>query len=283
MIITNHTIMNTRQLNFFDQIELENPLKDRYVCLSGKFRIPYKKLGEKLLSIGAKPKRREEEHEDKISFKYDPTKYIDVFVVGTNPEEDAIKRIELNKHDGFSPIVINEDKLYSFLDGNFSKEDFIPIVKKQLILDFSYYNWTPPTIKGKSFVSRVSSPLKFDEEGITNPISQKEIFVPVISGVDMSAFYQIIGNYGGYANREYFDDTNMIMLSDATLHNLEQGIKDEVILGIEDTYNKSDAIMFNVQFTSEPDFINWVKQRLKIYPDLSTINLLKMYETRKKE
>lgn len=272
--------MNPQQLNIFNQNVLENPLKDRYVCLSGDFLVPSKRLSEKLLSIGAKPKRQEEGKEDKISFKYDPTKYIDVFVVGNNPDEDAIKRIELNKHDGFSPIVINEEKLFKFIDGKFSEEDYIPIVKKQLILNLGYYNWTPPIIKGKSFVSRVSSPLKFDEDGKINPISQREIFVPDISGVDMYAFYQMIGNLGGYANREYFDDTNLILLSDATLQNLEQGIKDDVILCIEDVYNKSDANMFNVQFTSEHDFIKWVKRRLEIFPDISTMDLLKIYETK---
>ena len=97
----------------------------------------------------------------------------------------------------------------------------------------------------------------------------------------MCAFYQMIGNLGGYANREYFDDTNMIMLSDATLHNLEQGLKDEIILDIENRYNKSNTKIFNIQFTSESDFINWVKRRLEICPDKSTMSLLNTYESRK--
>lgn len=273
--------MNTQQLGIFDQIESENPLKDRYVCLSGEFRVPDKKLRELLLSIGAKPKRREKEEENKITFRYDPTKYIDVFVIGNNPKEDAIKRIALNKHDGFSPVVINEDKLYDYLDGRFSEEDIIPIVKKQLILDISYYNWTPPIIKGKSFVSRVSSPLVYNKDAHDNPITQKEIYVPQKVDIYTDVLYQIIGNLGGYANKDYYDDTNLIMLSVDTLHNLEHGKKDDVIKYIENTYNNSDAIMFNVQFTSEPDFIKWVKRRMEIYPDESTIILLQKYESSK--
>lgn len=273
--------MNTQQLDIFNQMKLENPLKNRYVCLSGEFRVPDKKLTETLLSIGAKPKRREKNDDKKITFRYDPTKYIDVFVVGNNPKEDAIKRIALNKHDGFSPIELNEEKLYEYLEGNFSEEDYIPTVKKQLILDIAYYNWTPPIIKGKSFVSRVSSPLVYSEEGSENPISQKEMYVPKKVGIHTDILYQIIGNLGGYANKEYYDDTNLIMLSINTLNNLECGIKDDVIQNIEDTYNRSDAIMFNVQFTSEPDFIKWVKQRMKLYPDESTIALLEKYESNK--
>jgi len=273
--------MNNQQLDIFNQMEVVNPLKDRYVCLSGEFRAPDKKLREILLSIGAKPKRREKEDENKITFRYDPTKYIDVFVVGNNPKEDAIKRIALNKHDGFSPAVINEEKLYDYLDGRFSEEDYIPIVKKQLILDISYYNWTPPIIKGKSFVSRVSSPLVYDEDGNGNPITQKEIYVPKKVDIITDVLYQIIGNLGGYANKEYYDDTNLVMLSIDTLNNLKLGNKDDVLKNIENTYNKSDAIMFNVQFTSEPDFIKWVKKRMKLYPDDSTIVLLDKYESSK--
>ena len=44
--------MNNQQLDIFNQMEVVNPLKDRYVCLSGKFRVPDKKLRETLLSIG---------------------------------------------------------------------------------------------------------------------------------------------------------------------------------------------------------------------------------------
>ena len=73
----------------------------------------------------------------------------------------------------------------------------------------------------------------------------------------------------------------MIMLSDETLLKLEQGIKDDIILGIENRYNNSNTKIFNVQFTSESDFINWVKQRMEVYPDESTISLLHKYEASK--
>ena len=47
---------------------------------------------------------------------------------------------------------------------------------------------------------------------------------------------------------------------------------------IEKTYNESSAKFFNIQFTSEPDFISWVKKRLEKYPDESTLSLLAQYE-----
>ena len=35
--------------------------------------------------------------------------------------------------------------------------------------------------------------------------------------------------------------------------------------------------IFNIQFTSERDFIDWVQARMKIFPDKSTISLLNRY------
>lgn len=278
--------MNSQQLNFWNNVELPNPLKGKRICLTGEFRMPQKELYAKLKAIGVDiidrvSDTRTYKERDAIPPVKESTSF---FIVGNNPNEDSLKRFSLNEHDGYHAKMISEDKLYDYLKGIFTEEDIVPdTVEKKLHIDISYYNWIAPIINGKTFVSRVSSPLKYDEEGKENSISQKEIFVPKISGINMDAFCQIIGNLGGYANREYFDDTNMILLSDETLRNLEAGKKDEVILGIEDRYNKSNTKIFNIQFTSESDFINWVKRRMEIFPDKSTKKLLEMYELDKKE
>lgn len=276
--------MNTQQLDMFGQIELTNPLKGKRICLTGEFRMPQKELNAKLKAVGVDTIDRVSDTRvykegDAIPPVKETTNF---FIIGTNPNEDSMKRYALNEHDGYHAKMITEDKLYDYLCGRFTEEDLVPdIVEKRLHIDIGYYNWSVPTINGKTFVSRVSSPLKYDKEGKDNPISQKEIFVPNITGKDMGAFFQIIGNLGGYANKEYYDDTNMILLSDETLKKLEQGIKDDVIIDIENRYNKSNTKIFNVQFTSESDFIGWVKRRMDIYPDDSTITLLQKYESSK--
>lgn len=273
--------MNTQQLDMFAQIELTNPLKGKRICLTGEFRMPQKELNARLKAVGVDTIDRVSDSRvykegDAIPPVKETTNF---FIVGTNPNEDSMKRYALNEHDGYHAKMITEDKLYDFLCGRFTEEDLVPdIVEKHLHIDIGYYNWNVPTINGKTFVSRVSSPLKYDKEGKDNPISQKEIFVPNITGKDMGAFFQIIGNLGGYANKEYYDDTNMILLSDETLKKLEKGIKDDIIIDIENRYNKSNTKIFNVQFTSESDFIGWVKRRMVIYPDDSTITLLQKYE-----
>ena len=143
----------------------------------------------------------------------------------------------------------------------------------------SYYYWTPPVLSEEDDeVSgvRCSSPLVYGDD---NPIYGMEIYVPNRSNTDMGILRQIIGNFGGYANTDYFDETNVIMLSEETLRQLEQGIKDDVITQIENKYNQSSSKMFNIQFTCEPDFITWVKKRLEKFPDESTMKLLEMYES----
>lgn len=276
--------MNTQQLDMFAQTELPNPLKGKRICLTGEFQMPQKEMYAKLKAVGVDII---DKVSDSRSYKEGETippvkESTSFFVVGRNPNVDSLKRFALNEHDGFHAKMIDEDKLYALLSGIFSEEDIVSeVIEKKLHIDISYYNWTAPIINGKTFVSRVSSPLKYDAEGKQNPISQKEIYVPNIPKLDMSVIFQIIGNLGGYANKEYFDETNMIMLSDETLLKLEQGIKDDIILGIENRYNNSNTKIFNVQFTSESDFINWVKQRMEVYPDESTISLLHKYEASK--
>ena len=94
----------------------------------------------------------------------------------------------------------------------------------------------------------------------------------------MGIIRQLIGNFGGYANTEYFDETNVVMLSAETIRLLRQGIKDDVIKQIEKQYNESSAMFFNIQFTSELDFISWVKKRLEKFPDECTKALLEKFE-----
>jgi hypothetical protein len=122
---------------------------------------------------------------------------------------------------------------------------------------------------------RNSSPLVYGEE---NPICQKEIYVPEMAGKNTGVFYQIIGNLGGYANKEYLDDTNIILLPDVLLRKLEQGVKDEVTQEIEKYYSKSSVRFQNIQFTCEKDFLSWVKGRMETAPDECTLRLLEIYE-----
>lgn len=276
--------MENSQLNFIEDAVTPNPLKGKRICLTGEFRMSQKELNAKLKAAGVEiidrvSDTRVYKEGDAIPPVKESTSF---FIVGTNPNEESMKRYALNEHDGYHAQKISEDKLYEYLSGHFTEKDMMPdVVEKRLHIDMSYYNWTAPVINGKTFVSRSSSPLHFDASGNENPISQLEIYVPDMPDVDMGVLRQIIGNLGGYANADYFDDTNIVMLADSTLEKLKGGIKDDIILGIEQKYNAGSSKIFNVQFTSESDFVNWVKARLQRFPDASTNALLEMYLEKK--
>ena len=164
-------------------------------------------------------------------------------------------------------------------NGHYSGYETPPVPTKQISIDMSYYNWIPPVYTENEDDEedtgiRCSSPLVYGEG---NPISGMEIYVPNRPNTDMGIIRQLIGNFGGFANTEYFDETNVVMLGAETMRLLEQGIKDDVIKDIEKHYNDSSAMFFNIQFTSEPDFILWVKKRMEEYPDESTISLMNKY------
>jgi len=145
--------------------------------------------------------------------------------------------------------------------------------------DFALDLQRPQTDSLKGFFEatgiRNSSSIVFGED---NPICQKEMYVPAIPGKNTGVFYQIIGNMGGYANKEFLDDTDMILLSDESLRKVEQGVKDDVILDLEKRYNKSSVKFQNLRFTCESDFLGWVKRRLETSPDEGTLKLLEIYE-----
>ena len=248
----------------------QNPLTDRRVGFIGKFK-NRKALIDKVKDFGASQKSKE-------GF----TRDTQILVIGSDVKQEVLNRLLCYEHDGWKPLKISESELGDIFMGHHNGYETPPVPKKQISIDMTYYYWVPPVYSKEKDDEdtgiRCSSPLVY-EEG--NPISGMEIYVPNRLNTDMEVIRQLIGNFGGYANTEYFDETNAVMLSEETLRLLKQGIKDDVITTIEKQYNESSAKFFNIQFTSEPDFISWVKKRLEKFPDECTINLLEKYESLK--
>jgi len=247
-------------------INQQNPLTDRRVGFIGKFK-NRAALVKKVKEFGASGKSKD-----------GLTRDTQILVMGSDVKQEERNRLLCYEHDGWKPLKITEVDLQEIFKGHYSGYETSLEPVKHVSIDMSYYNWNPPMVSeedGDETGTRCSSPLVYGDD---NPIYGLEIYVPNRPNADMSIIRQLIGNLGGYANAEYFDDTNIVMLGDSTLKNLEQGIKDEVILSIENHYNKSNTKMFNIQFTSESDFINWVNERMKKYPDESTIRLLDAYK-----
>lgn len=243
----------------------KNPLTNRRVGFIGKFK-NRAALVKKVKEFGASEKSKD-------GF----TRDTQILVMGIDIKQEDLNRLLCYEHDGWKPLKINEAELQEIFKGHSVGYETTLEPIKQVSIDMSYYNWNPPMVSdedGEDAGMRCSSPLVYGED---NPIYGMEIYVPNHPNTDMGVIRQIIGNFGGYANAEYFDDTNVIMLGEDTLDKLKQGIKDDVITQIETQYNNSPAKMFNIQFTSEPDFISWVKKRMEKYPDESTLSLLAEY------
>ena len=263
--------MSTQQLDIFGDsaINQQNPLTDRRVGFLGKFK-NRAALVRKVIEFGASEKSKD-----------GLTRDTQILVIGDEVKQGVMNRLLCYEHDGWKPLKIGEAELQEIFKGHYAGYETPPVPTKKISIDMSYYNWTPPVFTDDDDEDnadtgiRCSSPLVY---GDNNPIYGMEIYVPDRPNTDMGVLRQIIGNYGGYANAEYFDDTNVIMLSAETLRQLEVGIKDDVIRNIEKLYNESSAMFFNIQFTSEPDFIAWVKKRMEKYPDESTMALLEEYE-----
>lgn len=247
----------------------QNPLAGRRVGFIGSFKNSSRaELIRKVKAYGAKDNSKE-----------GLTRDTQILVIGRDVKQESLNRLLCYEHDGWKPLKINEAELHEIFNGHNLEFETSPEVKKRISIDMSYYNWSPPVYSKddndeEDTGIRCSSPLIYGEG---NPISGMEIYVPNRPNTDMGIIRQLIGNFGGFANKEYFDDTNVIMLSEETLRLLEQGSKDEVIIEIEKHYNDSSTKIFNIQFTSEPDFINWVKKRMEKYPDESTIALIEKY------
>ena len=257
------------QPNLFTDIDNipENPLTNRRIGFIGNFK-NRAALIRKVKEFGASDNSKE-----------GITRDTQILVMGRDIKQKTLNRLLCCEHDGWKPLKISEAELEGIFKGNYDGYKTPPAPIKHISMDMSYYYWTPPVYtdddddEDDSGIRR-SSPLVYGEN---NPIYGMEIYVPDWPNKDMRIIRQLIGNVGGFANTEYFDDTNVIMLSEETLRLLEQGFKDDIIIDIENTYNISSAMVFNIQFTSETDFISWIKKRLEKFPDKSTLALLEKY------
>ncbi|MBQ0047645.1 MAG: 3'-5' exoribonuclease [Prevotellaceae bacterium] len=240
--------------NLFDSVQeiSKNPFFDRRVCITGNFFIKKNDLKRKIETLGA----------SKVDNKL--TRDTHYLLIGSGPDEEVLKRLELNIHDGWNPIVLYENELKMILRGEYEKFHTDKIIRKNLHLTKNHYYFEAPVIMGEEMSSRITSPVIYDESGLINPLSQKEIFIAGNLSGNIELLSQIIGNMGGYANRIYYEDTNIILLGDSTFEKMINGETDETLLQIEKEYNNSQSPAFNIQFTSETELLCWVNRRLKM-------------------
>lgn len=95
-----------------------------------------------------------------------------------------------------------------------------------------------------------------------NVIASKELFYGKGFAGKFSLFNQMTGNLGAAGDDlSIYPDTNICVLSNQTISKLENGIKDETILYIQDFYNNNKSVKFDFKFISEQEILDFCKSR----------------------
>ena len=216
------------QLSLFDDTDTQtSPFFGKRICTTGSFTRKkeflefLKKNGAIVISTASKN--------------------VDFIVVGENPNAKVLSIIEKLEINGFHIPRISVGDVSDILCGQWDKYKQTRETKKNLSLTFDHYC---------KFHAKM-------EEGV-NPIVGKELFYGKGFAGDFQMFDQITGNLGAFGdNIAIYPDTNICVLSDATVSALKQGKKDETVLFIEDSYNKGKSITFTLSFLSESDILHF--------------------------
>ena len=193
----------------------------------------------------------------KQKYNAEPTetvsKNIHYLITGINPGPRKMKDWETLDFNGFHIMRLGERDLENIFGGKWD----------------GYY--TPEKIpKQLDFSMRHYAKLKVDFNEKPNPIAGKELYYGEGLAGDRGLFGQITGNLGAAGDNSICPETNILLLSDSTLHKLECGEKDETILYIENFYNNSKAVTFDYKFISEGDVLSFCKTWCEWHGDRST-------------
>lgn len=114
--------------------------------------------------------------------------------------------------------------------------------------------------------------------GLGNTVIRREIYVGKGLRERDDCFFQMIGNLGGFANKEIFDDTDTCLLSNKSLRALENGEYDETLKFIQDYYDRQAfPYVQDFEFISERDFLDGVKHWCHTLNDDVTLELYDKY------
>lgn len=123
--------------------------------------------------------------------------------------------------------------------------------------------------------------LSIDKNSITNPLYNKEIYVPAIDK-NRDILFQLLGYTGSYANN-YFDNTiDYILLPDQTVDSFQFGIKDDIIKWIEGSCAEQKRKnpkrwRFNMIFILENEVVGFIKKRAERVEEDCILDLMKNY------
>lgn len=226
----------------------ENPFYDRKVVITGLFRQSRKELAQTLKNMGA-------DINTSISKK---THFV---LIGEDAGPSKLEKIDILLHDGFPIRKLYQDDLDAILSGEWENYREEKEVVKDLNFTIEHYHKHHITFKND-----------------INVIASKELFYGKGFAGNFSLFNQMTGNLGAAGdNLNIYPDTNICVLSNQTITQLENGIKDETILYIQNFYNNNKSVKFDFKFISEQEILDFCISRCEKCGDNCTMNLYKAY------
>ena len=241
-----------------DMFKIQSPLYMRRVALLGNYSLQEEKAVRYELSM------RGAVFTTKKDGKYQVSRTTHYCILFRDTSEEDLYKIRDFTYDGYYVKMIpyeHIDELYKEDLGTFYVEKDV-VRNLKITSDFLEYERFKVDYKRQ------------------NPFSCKEIYIGEDLKGDRNIFFQIVGNLGGYANRELFPETNIILLSDTTVERIKNKEKDETIEFIQNSYNAgTDSLgTFTYKLVTESEYLTWVKKWCEKYHVEETMNMLKAYK-----
>lgn len=220
------------QYDLFADLEVDTttPFTDRIVCVLGTFSIPTKQLISKICSMGG---------ECKASTKV--SRNVHYILIGQNVPGEQLDYLRTVNFHGYYPRILTESDFQAISQGHYAGYEVAQTIQKQLHLTYQHYLTLRPQLKAHSTILYTS-----------------ELYVAPDTHTPQAELFQRLGDRGIYANAYIDDTTDYIVISDATLHRLEQGEGDEVLHYIEQRYNASHTQSYRYAILSESDVLQWL-------------------------
>lgn len=209
------------------------------------------------------------------------SKNVSYVFLGENPGKKKTEEIAKLIHNGYSiqtilseniEVILNESKIDT------KNSDIESLGRKNLDFTLNHYYEHQMKIvpNGEIFIPSKKG-IGVVRKEFFNPFAMKYFYYKEENVKEFIYLSQLIGNLGGCLEREITTDTQVYILSDSTLNKLKCGEKDDTILNIQNSYNKSKAVTFDLTFISLSEVLEFIRLFIDKFQEKSTIELYGKY------
>ena len=182
-------------------------------------------------------------------------------IMSEDDHQPSIEKIQKLWDDGYAIRLLRQHDFDEIRNGNYDAYMTEKVIPKILNMNYDLL---------------IRHQLPYGDK--INPYSGREIYICDGIAGDKSMLEQMLGNLAAWScSHIEDDDINTFLLSDKTVENLKNGIKDDTIQAIERLYNKSKSIIFEYLFIIEGDVLNFVKNWCDKFNDETTRYYYNLY------